>query len=149
MPPRPPVRDEVLAEFEAKNHLYLPADFREYLRRCNGCNYDDWHDSHDEVGDVRGLMEFFPFETMELIRGTEGTSATSDLERVSAYLCFADYLIGSHLYGIRLSSDPAALTPVVAWFGPSDLLQVASSFTEFVGIYVNEPKRLLPYSKRY
>jgi hypothetical protein len=33
---------------------------------------------------------------------------------------------------------------VVAWSGPEDVCQIATSFAEFVGVYLDEPDRLWP-----
>src|SRR5205823_7479548 len=98
---RPGVSDERLTALEAQHNLRLPADFREYLSRCDG--FEGWGGSHGN--DQRGLIDFGPLSSMEILSTEVPKLPQSDLDFRAAYLSFADYLISSHFYAIRLSDD--------------------------------------------
>jgi hypothetical protein len=135
---RPGVSEHDLDAFEATHQVRLPPDFRDYLGRCNGFDYQGGGSLPD---DLRGLLEFVPLRSMEKI-AAKASVVTRRRGSASAYLFFADYLISSHVYGIRLAADPSAATPVVAWFGPGDVCQIAASFAGFVDVYLDAPDRL-------
>ena len=56
---------------------------------------------------------------------------------------FADHMIGSIYYAVKLSADPAAPAPVLWISSGQDWGTHSPSFAEFLRLYVEEPERLL------
>jgi SMI1 / KNR4 family (SUKH-1) len=128
-PPRPGATESALADFESRQHIVLPADFRSYLAIVDG-GEDVW------VGGVeitfwslcRIEVEMRDWECFE--PGIQGT-----------LLPFADWLINSHVYAIRVSTDPAP--PVFRIYGRDKApVPCADSFAEFVSLYESGDSRL-------
>jgi len=130
---RPGASAQDLLAFERRHKICLPQDFREYLTLCNGLSLDDsGHFDHDWLG----LIEFWPLETI---------SAKHD-GAPGAYFGFADFLIDSHWYVIRLSVNGNIRSPV----GVGDKVgideQLGDSFSDFVDVYLHDPDRVLLHS---
>lgn len=122
-----------LRAFEQRHHVQLPPDFREYLTLCNGLSLGDGgHFDYDSLG----LIEFWPLETISARHdGVPGE-----------YFGFADFLIDSHWYVIRLSAD----VNLNGAIGVGDELgiveQLGNSFSDFVEAYLHDPDRILLHS---
>lgn len=96
------------------------------------------------------LLHFFPIKalkpvTEELVQ----VGGIPDYRRIKKTLpdpehcfVFADYMIGSHVYAIRLSSEPSAATPII-WICGSHWRVVASTFSEFGEKYFANRDELL------
>lgn len=121
------VSPAVLTALEQDLRIVLPADFRAYLAVVEGMDSGQWVGNEIEFWPVARIREeaddWGCFEP-----GIEGT-----------LLPFADFLINSHAYAIRVSSTDAPVFLVVggAWGGPQRMqrIQCASSFEEFVTRY--------------
>lgn len=130
---RPGASEEHLRAFEQRHHVRLPPDFREYLTLCNGFGPGDGgHFDHDSLG----LIEFWPLETISAQHdGVPGE-----------YFGFADFLIDSHRYVIRLSADVhlSGATGVGDELGID--VQLGDSFSDFVHACLHDPDRILLHS---
>ena len=112
-------------ELESENHIVLPDDFREYLLSISV--REDWFMDDSMIS----------FWTIKRIR--EEYLDTRNEE--TAYLAFADFLINSHEYAIKLQSD-SAIAPVFFLCGHF-VTQIASSFTEFLERYIASDEEML------
>lgn len=130
----PAVSSQQIAEFERRDHIRLPSDLREYVSLCNGL-------SHDAGGqwdrDDLGLIEFWPLDRWSVLR----EPLPDHLGLSTSYFMFADFLLSSHEYGIRLTDDPGDSGSVIAYGGPAAV--VAPSFSAFIAAYLEEPDRVL------
>src|SRR5512144_1034524 len=80
----PPATPLQIERFEAFNHVVLPDDFRAYISHANGFFGKDSDTS---------MISFWPLEDMKPV---------SDKNTTSTYFAFADFLIDSHYYAIKL-----------------------------------------------
>ncbi len=114
-----------IAAFEKKYSVVLPPDVRTYFATINGT-------AIGSLGmDDEDLMGFWHLDQVRTF-AEEGIDDDPDVART---FVFADHSIWIYGFGIRLSSDPSAPTPVVVTIG-SPHICVASSFEEFIERYV-------------
>jgi cell wall assembly regulator SMI1 len=131
-----PATDADVAAFETRYGVVLPSDIRAYFTTLNG-TANGKYGIQDEY-----LLGFWHFdEVRSFAELSEGSgAATSEQERTFA---IADYSIWVHGFGIQLSADPGAPTPVVVDFGSpyqgvagAPYQRVASSFSDFLDAYL-------------
>jgi len=116
---------QAIAAFEARYNVVFPPEMRELYVCADGMN---------DLGMDDSLMCLHPLDEVVPVRDydlgwAEGPSWT-DL-----WFVFANFLINSHLYLIRLSSTPGDGNPVAMWSGSDERHAVARSFAEFLEIY--------------
>jgi hypothetical protein len=127
---RPGNSPESLAAFEARYQVVLPPAVREYFAAVDGSG-----DDSDEE-----LLRFWPLE--EVIPIAEGSGRDrAELPELEHWFLFADFLICSHTYAVRLTPDPGNGGTVAAFNG-LDMEVQAGSFALFLERYLFEPKRL-------
>ncbi len=61
----------------------------------------------------------------------------------SSYFMFADFLIHSHVYAIRLTTDPNAPCPVIFYGDMPYVYKLGDSFSDFTTLYLNNPDHVL------
>ncbi len=61
----------------------------------------------------------------------------------ASYFVFADYSLSAHVYAIRLSNSSENENPVVVAYDEYNLIQVASSFSEFARGYLEDDNAVL------
>ncbi|MEO6909138.1 MAG: SMI1/KNR4 family protein [Abditibacteriaceae bacterium] len=115
-----------LEELQSKYQIILPDDFKEYLLSIS---WSKDYDSDDQT---------ISFRTINRINEEAFVYRYSDTEN---YLAFADFLISSHEYGIKLQSH-SSTTPVFLLWNHT-VIQIASSFTEFLERYLLDDENLL------
>ena len=116
--------DDDIQAFEEHNGVRIPADLREYFQRLNGIDMDP------------GLFRFWPLSRVIPLK----TSSAVALE-TNRYFIFADYMVGTWYYAIYLGEDPFLQNRVILPDFPSQP-RVASSFSEFVELYLTDSPRL-------
>jgi hypothetical protein len=120
----PPAPESALRDFEAEFRVILPGDFARYLSTVGGMpDQGDW--------DTESIR-FWPLTEIAPVR------AISDSSLEGVFL-FADYLISSHTYGIRLSPPRVGEVSIIFYPGSFTL---AHSFTEFLRMYLEDPTSL-------
>jgi hypothetical protein len=120
-----------LAAFESCHRVRLPSDLRLFLSVANGIGFYEL----DGLARLRPVGEYVRI----LDRVPEPLVRSGDSPNSEPYFCFGDYNIEGSLWGIRLSNDPAAITPVrVFWPYSGGGQQVAGSFREFLARYLAE-----------
>ncbi|MCQ6959456.1 SMI1/KNR4 family protein [Mucilaginibacter aquariorum] len=125
--------DEQLIKFETDHNLIIPGDLKEYFRSSNIKSLNDYSDFlfefygidefksvKDEVGDYGGIPDY--------------RNIVNVLPQHENCFVFAEYMIHSGVYAIRLFKDRADKNEVYAIIG-SEYKQVADSFTEFIILY--------------
>lgn len=116
--------EAAISALERDLRIVLPADFRDYLAVVDGMNAGQWVGSTIDLWPVDRIREeasdWGCFEP-----GAEGT-----------LLPFADFLINSHAYAIRVSSAEAPV--FIVWNVAAPWVQCASSFEEFVSRYQDD-----------
>ncbi len=127
---KPGASEHDLRAFEQRHHVRLPPDFREYLTLCNGLSLGDGgHFDYDWLG----LIEFWPLETIsDRHDGVPGE-----------YFGFADFLIDSHWYVIRLSADVHLSGAIGVGNELGIVEQLGDSFSDFVEAYLHAPDRIV------
>ena len=132
------VPNALLDEFERQQGVVLPGDFREYFVRVNGM-------LERGAGCGSRGFTFFPIRDVKPVAKVceENGLELPEIDHVSQYYVFADYLQWSWAYAIRL--DPQE-NPVVQ-IGTLVPTVVANSFTEFLKMYLHDdPGLYLPSS---
>jgi len=112
---RAAVSGSTLAAFEAKHGIVLPRDLRTYFLELGGTE-------HCVVDDE--ASSFWPLEKVD--------QAAAD--GPPDYFAFADWMIESGRWAIRLSANPTDENTVLFDEG----FVVAKSFTEFMGKYLKD-----------
>ena len=131
--------ESVVRAFELKHGVILPVDFREYLLSVDGMMQLHGHDC-DPL--------WFAFWPLDRIRNAqeECSKPRMSLPKVANlanYFVFADYLQWCWAYAIRLSGDRSDRNPVFA-IGSLNDGEIASSFSDFVDLYISDAKQLYP-----
>lgn len=120
-----------LAAFEAKYHVRLPSDLREYFATVNGFGGSEyWTDGEGitflGLAEVKPLSEYW----------------SPDVADAVSYFVFANYDISAHVYAIRLLNTSGYGNPVVVVYDGKPV-EVASSFSEFVEGYLENNNAVL------
>ncbi len=118
-----------IAAFEQRYGVTLSQDLREYFRELNGLDI-----GHEGASDL-DLISFWRLDQVEQGKG----------ENWDIYY-FADWSIDACQYGVQLSSDVTSGHVFLDCGGfdkRSDLLKVASSFSEFIEGYLRKDEFVL------
>ena len=133
---RPPASEEQISLFESKYGVTLPKDMREYFGAIDGM---EMNTSEGEL-----MVSFWQLSRVRPIpeEYSDPSHRASDhymrVPNPECYFCFADYMIESEVYAIRLSADPSVKNTVIAYEGT----EKAESFSDFVRKYLEDPKQL-------
>ena len=136
----PGASEAELAAFEAANSVRLPPAFAELYRAANG-NHGD-----------ANLTRFWPLAEVKRLTNDPKGSWEAMLPGARDYFVFADYLISSHLYAVRLARVRGTsgtddgdrvlwVIPALHGIGAA-YAEVAGSFAEFLHDYVRDPDAL-------
>lgn len=130
---KPGATESDLRAFEQRHSVCLPEDFREYLMLCDGMSSQDIGHFGGDGDDWRVLLEFWTLERINAEH--DGVSRE--------YFGFADFLIDSHWYVIRLSAD-VHLSGAVGVGDENGIdRQIGDSFSDFVEAYLRDPEHVL------
>jgi len=155
---RPGASQRAIEEFEAKYGVKVANELAALYRLVDGMEDSD---SDDRFLHIRPLAELEPVTLPNLAtsygllhgRGQEesddgflaipplGEDKPAPLREAGRYFVFGDFLLKSHEYAVKLSSDPAAADPVV-WIIGSNWETVAATFGEFCEKYLSNPEGL-------
>jgi len=131
--------EERVRDFESRNGVILPPDFRDYFLTVDGMAQIGGHDC-DPIGFAFWPLRRIRSVTEECTAQKIEPPANSELEK---YFVFADYLQWSWAYAIDLGT-PAAGTNRVIHVGTLRPNFVADSFTHFVTLYLHDAPELYP-----
>jgi hypothetical protein len=128
--------DEVtIQKFESKYGVKLPEDMREYFSTVNGMG--------DHI-DEKNSFRFWPIEKVVPVQ--EYAPKFANIFPESArYFLFFDVLYDSSMCAIGLGYAAAGPTPIYEVFyfeEGSRFRYICKSFTEFVGLYLNNPEEI-------
>lgn len=131
---------ETIRRFETQYNVVLPTDLREYFLVNDGMEDGD---SDNELVAFLPLADIKPVpEELSSFAGIPDYSSICDgLPDAQKCFVFADYMIRSHVYAIRLSQDSEALTPVIWICGPY-WSEISPSFSAFIEDYVTDFERI-------
>ena len=130
VPVRPGASAGQLADFEAKYGVSLGDDVREYFGCVDGMDESD----ADEHG-----IRFWPIG--EASRVDEHLEV-DDARLFNGYFVFADYILWSHAYAMKLDAEGIGGNVVVV--GGNGPIVVARGFGEFLSVYISDPRRVFP-----
>src|ERR1051325_6340640 len=119
----PGVSRQAINSFEAHYGVEFPQDFRDYISTIGGMQ-EGFSDNN--------IVSFWPFhqiksvpEKLASFAGIPNYSQIANrLPEAGSYFVFADFLIWSHVYAIKLSSNPAEKNYVL-WMCGTEHKQVA------------------------
>lgn len=123
---RPGVEDVRILEFEQRYGVRMPGELAEYFRAVDGM-LDGDSDTH--------LIRFW---TLAEMRPVALELPRADQSAYDGYFVLADYSLWAHAYAIRLSAGDND----VAIVGGDAPIQIASSFSNFLLIYLRQPELL-------
>jgi hypothetical protein len=131
----PGISEEALQDFESKQRVSFPADFREYLANVNGMAPIGGQDS-----DGKGFA-FWPLNRIRPVpeECAAGRIRVPTFGGVESYFAFADYMQWSWAYAISLQLSQSGK---ILQFGTHSPTVIAGSFTEFVEAYLRDSKQL-------
>jgi hypothetical protein len=121
-------RDEEVRRWEQEQGVTLPDDLRDYFRAADSF----------EVGQGIHLVHFWSLAQLRPLPQEFGQIPTS-LPEPEAWFAFADVLIDSYFYAIRLTTTPDDPTPVIC-FLEDEWWEVAPSFTDLLRYYIERPE---------
>jgi hypothetical protein len=138
---RPGASDDAMAAFERRHAVRLPSAMRRFYAATNG-TADDHFDPN--------VTAFWPVS--EIVSVPEGCAGRGHLryedgldrtlpDAASCFL-FADVLIWSHVYTVRLTPDPDAPGPVIGILDAETWWTIAPSFEGFLRAYLRDPQAL-------
>lgn len=138
---RPGVSQETVKSFESKHGVLLPEDFSQYILTVDGLMEGGWDNE---------MISFWPLQSInsvpEVLSDFAGIPDYSQigthLSVASSYFVFADFLIWSHVYAIRLNSSPAEKSQIL-WLCGSEHHLIAESFSDFLQMYLENPASVL------
>lgn len=130
---------ESVCEFESRNSVTLPADFRDYFLNVDGMVQSGGDDCD------QGGFSFWPLARLRSVpeECAQHRLAAPGIESPDEYFVFADYLQWSWAYAIRLTSGPLEANPVIH-VGTLRPRVVADSFSQFVDLYLRDAEELYP-----
>jgi hypothetical protein len=123
--------EQDIHEFEIIHGVILPHDFRDYVRHVGGMVSTGHLD--DE------MFSFWPLESMKNV--AEDFYIPINMEQPQSYFVFADWMIGSQHYAIRLTPKPSDISPIV-WMCEQCYV-VADSFSEFLQAYLDDRESII------
>jgi hypothetical protein len=122
-------------EFQLRNGVILPKDVLEYLQTVDGSGHDEMDDAYYRFWP---LSEIRPVH--EVLDDSRGVVYPDRFSYPDCFV-FADHLLDSWLYAVKLTGDPDQPAPVyrvLAKDVPGE--RMSCSFREFMICYANDPK---------
>jgi hypothetical protein len=122
-----------ISAFERGHQVTLPEDVRRYFTTLNGTGNDMDNDTY----------RFWPLAEVKPVYEVLAPSRGFEYPDRYAYpdcFAFADYMISSWLYAVKLTGDPAQPAPVyrvTASDVPGE--QMTESFLDFMNRYADDP----------
>ena len=135
---RPGVSLAEVEAFQLKYSVAVPADLLAYLLTVDGSSDGDMDDD---------LFRFWPLSEVVPVHeelDERGGVVYSDRFCYPNCFVFADYLVNSWLYAVKLTTDPSQPAPVyrvTASRDPGE--QMSASFREFMESYAASPGNIL------
>ena len=122
------VQEERLSEFEKRNGVVLPRDFKSYFLTVDGLFYND-----------RDGFSFWPLASVKSVPAVcaEEREPLPTVDQLNRYFVFADNLLWPWSYAIYLADRMVALNPVIMIGAPKPTV-VAQSFGDFVELYLTD-----------
>jgi hypothetical protein len=131
---RPGVQPPAIQAFEAKYHVVLPTDMREYFLTIDGME--------DELDS--GLNRFWPLHMVKPVED-ELTEIHRDRLAYPGCFVFVDHCIWCFAWAVRLGREPSPASGPVFQVTASEIpgRQIAPSFTVFVEMYLADQYSVL------
>jgi len=135
---RPGVSMAEIESFQLKHGVSVPSDFLQYLLTVDGSSDGDMDDD---------LFRFWPLSEVVPVHDELDERGGVVYPYRFAYpdcFVFADYLVNSWLYAIKLTADPTQPAPVyrvTASKNPGE--QMFASFREFMESYAAKPSNIV------
>jgi SMI1/KNR4 family protein SUKH-1 len=129
--------EQTIREFESRKNVIFPPDFREYLLSVNGMLQAGGYDC-----DPNGFA-FWPLSFIKSVReeSLNHSSSLPEVQDLDEHFVFVDYLQWCWAYAIRLTPRPSDGGQVIH-VGKLHPKVIASSFTEFVDLYLGDDVEL-------
>jgi len=119
----------MLIAFAAMHNIRLPKDIQEYFALYGGFEGErNWDERFITFWSLDSVIQLSELDGDYLLPHGLGPS--------HSYFVFGDYLIHSHFFAIRLTTDPSATCPVITYGGD---YKFGDSFSDFVDVYLHEP----------
>ncbi|HET7462751.1 MAG TPA: SMI1/KNR4 family protein [Longimicrobium sp.] len=132
--PGTPATPAELEAFEILHRVRLPDDVRAWFLTLNGVDLG-------KDGPMDGL--YVTFWNLSQVRPVPDEVPDRHFPGAERHLVFADYLLWSDAYALRLPDEPGAPTPVVVLYAAAAPLQVAPSLTAFLQAWLDADASVL------
>ena len=138
---RPGVAQTSLESFESKYDITLPGDFRDYFSTIDGMEEGCWDNEMIRFWQLH-CVKSVP-EALSHFAGVPDYSRIARrLSEASSYFVFADFLIWSHVYAIKLGSRRPDRNQIL-WICGSKHHLIAESFSDFLQMYLENSDSIL------
>lgn len=134
-PPGHGASPEAVSAFESSHKVVIPAEMRDYLLELDGMG-QYWPDDQDANG-----FSLWPIARIRPVAEELAALGKNSIPGLEHYFAFADYMAWSWAYAILLTHEESSDNPVVI-IGMDSPVRVASSFGEFVDLYLEDSPRL-------
>lgn len=125
---------EEIENFQRHYEVVLPSSVRAYFEAANG--------QCEEMGN--DLFRFWPLSEVKPVSEELDSDIHTDRLDFPGYFVFADYLIWSWGYAVKIESISEFAAPVHCLTGEKHTRQVASSFVEFIQKYLTNDESIMP-----
>ena len=137
------VTEQAIKAFETGYGVYLPADFHDYFRFIGGMEKEG--DADDS------MMSFWPLESVKSVPEKlvqfagipDYSRVTANLRDPQYYFVFADWMIWSQVYAIRLTPNRNDENHIMWICGSEHCYIIANSFSELINSYLQDPESIL------
>lgn len=137
----PPGQNEArIRDFEIRNRVNLPTDFRDYFLQVDGM-IPIWPNAQDPEGYAFWSLDRVKRVSEEAVEHKSGQQ-WSNFPGAESLFVFADYLDWSWAYAILLGTNGPGFGNVFIVGKRETPVEVASSFQDFVELYIVDSPRL-------
>jgi hypothetical protein len=136
------VSQQRIAEFEHRNNVRMPPDFKSYFTTMNGTagGYGSGIVRFWDLDDVKSVADEIPGDTPPMAAVIQ-SAYDEPIDGAADYFVFADASHEIQLYAIHLSPSGHGQGEVVLLDG-SQPIRVSDTFAQFIDLYINSPGSL-------
>lgn len=137
------VAEKEIEAFEAKYGIYMPEDFRNYFRLIGGMEKEGESDDSATSFWPSESIKSVPERLVQFAGIPDYSRVTENLKEPQFYFVFADWMMWSQVYAIRLTAKRDDENHMMWICGSEHCYIIAKSFSEFINNYLQDPESIL------